>query len=204
MKAWLLSFALFSSVVANASSYSEFSTELAESYKLEEHRNYKEAIAVLAKSLKRHPDSYILNLRLGYLFLTAGITANALEHYSKAAEIEPKSIEAWSGVLAVNAAKARWVDAVSTAEKIIQIAPGNYNAGWNLVRAKIMLGKYDDGLEEAKKLLKLYPSDQTLLVQKAVCLEYSKKTTEAKAAYQNVLAVYPTDVTAKAAAGTLK
>ena len=204
MKAFLLSLVLCASGVANAAGYSEFSSELAESYKLEEGRNYKDAIAVLAKAQKKHADSYILNLRLGYLFLTAGVTANALEHYSKAAEVEPKSIEALSGLIAVYAAKARWADVVSTAEKVFEVAPGNYNAGWNLVRGKIMLGKYDEGLDELKKLLKLYPSDETLLVQKAVCLEYSKKTAEAKAAYQNVLAVYPADPTAKAAAANLK
>ncbi len=204
MRFVIICLAMFSSMTAHAAGYSDFSTELAESYKLEEHRNFKEAISVLAKSQKKHPDSYILNLRLGYLFLTAGVTQNALEHYTKAVEAEPKSIEALSGVLATYAAKARWADVIETAERIYQLAPSNYNAGWNLVRAKIMLGKYEDGLEEVKKLLKLYPSDQTLLVQKAVCLESVKKTGEARAAYQNVLAVYPGDLTAKAAVNGLK
>ncbi len=162
----LLSLFLCLPFTAKAAAYTEVSSELAESYKLEEQRNFKEAIAVLAKAQKKHPDSYILNLRLGYLFLTAGVTANALEHYTKAAEAEPKSVEALSGLISVYAAKAKWADVVSTAEKLNTITPGNYTAGWNLVRAKIMLGKYDDALDDAKKLLKLYPSDQTLLVQK--------------------------------------
>ena len=204
MKVLLLSLIFLAPVKAQAVGFSEFSNELTESYRLEEQRNFKDAIAVLSKSEKKHPESYILNLRLGYLFLNAGITANALEHYTKAAEIEPKSIEALSGILSVNAAKARWDDVISTAEKINGLSPHHYTAGWNLIRAKIMLGKYEEGLEEVKKLLKLYPSDQTLLVQKAVCLESSKKTAEAKSAYQNVLAVYPADLTAKNAMQSLK
>ena len=204
MKSFFLSLVLLTPVSAQAASFVDVADDLSESYKFEQRHNYKDAVAVLAKAQKRQPDSYILNLRLGYLFLNSGITANALEHYTKAADAEPKSVEALLGLVNVYSAKARWSDVASVTEKILAISPDHYAASWNLIRADIMLGKFDDGLDTAKKMLKLYPTDQTLLVQKAVCLGYLKKNTEAKSAYHNVLAVYPNDPTAKAALELLK
>ena len=94
MKSFFLSLALLSPVSAQAASFVDVADELSESYKFEQRHNYKDAVAVIAKAQKRQPDSYILNLRLGYLFLSSGITANALEHYTRATEAEPKSVEA--------------------------------------------------------------------------------------------------------------
>ena len=187
-----------------AESFSDHAAVLSSSYELEGQKKYKEAIEALVKAVKKAPDSYILNYRMGFLYAVSGLTANASEHFNAALKAEPQSIEALVGLLNIEVAKSNWAGVEALTEKMLVVDPYNYIAGWNKIKAFIMLGKFDEGLALANKFLKVYPSDQTLLVQKGMCLGYAKKNAEAIAAYKNVQAVYPLDPTASAALKLLK
>ncbi len=205
MKTWIVVLGLSVGPSAMAvTSISDFSKELTSSFEMEAKSKFKESIQVLEKAHAKDPNSYILNYRLGYLNSVSGLTANATEYFNKAIKAEPKSIEAHVGILNVLVAKASWADVVKLTDKMLAIDEYNYIAGWNGIRAHIMLGKYDQGLSMAQKFLKAYPTDQTLLVQKAMCLGYAKKKPEAVAAYKDVQALYPADPTAKEALKVLQ
>ena len=179
-------------------------SELSSAYELAVNKKMKEAVDVLEKARKKSPDNYAINFRLGYLYNASGITANAIEHYSTALKAEPNSLEAMIGLMNANAAKANWSDAVSTANKILEMAPLNYSACWNLVRGRIMMTQYSEASATVEKCLKAFPTDQTLLVQKASALAGAKKNQEAISAYKDVVALYPNDVASKAALKELK
>ncbi len=205
MKTWLFLVGLsIGTHVFAVTSISDFSSDLNTSFEMEAKSKFKESIQVLEKARSKDPNSYILNYRLGYLNSISGLSANAIEYFNKAIKIEPKSIEAHVGILNIQVAKGSWTDVKKVTQEILSIDEFNYIGGWNQIRAHIMLGKYDVGLKLVEKFLKVYPTDQTLLVQKAVCLGYAKKNSEAIVAYKDVQALYPADPTAKSALEVLK
>lgn len=186
------------------SKISDYGSELTTSIDLESKARFKEAIQVLEKANAKDPSSYVLNFRLGHLYSTIGLTANALEYFEKSIKIEPQSLEAYTGLLNTYVAKANWKGVEKITKTMLSIDELNYTAAWNQIRADIMLGKFDDGLILAESFLKVYPTDQTLLVQKAVCLGYLKKNKEAIVAYKDVQALYPADPTATEGLKALK
>jgi len=185
-------------------SISDYGNELTTSIDFEAKGRFKEAIQVLEKANAKDPSSYALNIRLGYLYSTTGLTANAIEYFSRALKLQPQSLEAQAGLINAYAAKAQWSEVEKTSNAMLSIDKFNYTAAWNQVRAQIMLGKFDEGLKIAEKFLNYYPTDQTLLVQRAVCLGYLKNNHEAIRAYKDVQALYPANPTAKEGLKALK
>ena len=57
------------------------------SYTYEKTQNYNDSIKALKLVLMHYPETYTVNLRLGYLFLLNKKFANAEKHYHKAQKI---------------------------------------------------------------------------------------------------------------------
>ncbi|MEZ4765017.1 MAG: hypothetical protein R3C26_18115 [Calditrichia bacterium] len=82
------------------------------SYNYEKIQNYSDAINTLMPVYNEFPNTYTVNLRLGWLYYLIPNYANAISHYDRSIKISPYSLEAKLGrllpLLAQHRATAKW------------------------------------------------------------------------------------------------
>ena len=114
------------------------------SVKQEVNRNYAEAIQAILGEYSAHPQDYLLNLRMGWLYYLSGSYDNSAQHYYTALQITPQSTEAGVGYLLPLLAQARYPDAESFVHEIVKGDPKNYYGNLRLAVALRLQGKYAD------------------------------------------------------------
>jgi len=82
------------------------------SFNYEQIEDYENAIRALSPVLDEYPNGYTVNLRLGWLYYLLGRYANSIEHYQKAVQIVPTSLEAKNGLMLPMLAQNKYSDAV--------------------------------------------------------------------------------------------
>lgn len=138
------------------------------SHTYEATQEYANAIKALAPVFRSSPQSYTLNLRLGWLYYLSGSHANAAQHYGQATKVAPGAIEAELGYLLPLLAQGRWEQAETVATKIIKVDYCNYYANLRLAYALRRQKKHDQAEKVANRMLVLYPTDVKLLTEMAL------------------------------------
>ena len=165
------------------------------SYYSETYQNYDAAIESI-KSVY-NADSYVINLRMGWLHYANGDFIESKRYYEKAIELESKSIEARLGyayplnyLLDIEGLKANY-------EAILKMDPLHSLANYRL--ALIYFNQKD--FNKAKKYLgttlSLYPFDYDSLVLMAAVNVGLGNIEAAKTNYRLALLYYPEDATIK-------
>lgn len=162
---------------------------LASSYQGETNKEYLASIVTLENVYD--PNSYMLNLRLGWLHYLKKDYAKSQEYYKKAIALEPKSIEARLGFVAPTAALEKWDDVLKTYKDILAIDPNN-----TLVNYRVgYIYYYRKNFVEAEKyivaVLKLYPFDYDTNALLGANYLAQGKIKEAKKYYSVALAYNP-------------
>lgn len=165
----------------------------AASYQLEQAAKYDEAIDALKPV--GYKSSYLLELRLGWLYYLSGNYAVSRQHYSSAMRTSPKSLEPRLGLLLPTLALGKYDEAEVTARTILALDSNNYTAGLRLAYALRMQGKYRPARDLLSQLLTLYPTDATLLTEQLLDAAALKQTDVGELCEQ-LLAVDPTNVSA--------
>ncbi|WP_394845329.1 tetratricopeptide repeat protein [Pendulispora brunnea] len=104
-------------------------------------------------------NGYVAQIRRGWLLYKLGRHAEAVDAYSKASALEPRSVESRLGVLAPKIAMRRWSDVESTAREALKLDPNNYSANAKLAFAYYNLGRYAEAATVYKKITDAYPGD---------------------------------------------
>jgi len=163
------------------------------SYYSESYLKYDEAISAI-KSIY-NIDSYVINLRMGWLHYANGDLIESKRYYEKAIELEPQSIEARLGYAYPIDALADVEGLKNNYEAVLKIDPLHTLANYRL--ALIYFNKKD--FNRAKKhldtILNLYPFDYDSLVLMAVVNVGLGNIEAAKANYRLALLYYPDDKT---------
>ena len=103
--------------------------------------------------------SYIMNLRLGWLYYESAKFDQSIEYYQRAIDLQPKSIEAKFGKAYPLSAVEKWNEIIKLYKEILIIDPNNYNANLRLAGIYKFRNEFDSSLNYAKKLGVLYPFD---------------------------------------------
>jgi len=163
---------LFLSIVtfifAKEFSFSEIKKIYVSSYNYEYIKKYDEAIKVLIPLIKRYPNGYTLNLRLGYLFMLNRNFKNSIKYYQKAISLAPNSIEAKLGLNRVYLQMQKYSKALILSYEILKKDYYNYFANLYAITALIAQKKYKDALNLANKMLYIYPTDILFLEKLAI------------------------------------
>jgi tetratricopeptide (TPR) repeat protein len=167
------------------------------SYNYEKMEDYTDAIKTLIPVLKDYPDTYTVNLRLGWLYYLNKKYANSLESYGKAAKITPTSLGAKLGRLLPLLAQQRFQVAEAAAFKILQVDHYNYYGNLRLAYALRMQRKYDMAETINLKMLALYPVDVLFLTEYALAKHGQGDINTAVTTFHNILILDPENVTAK-------
>ncbi len=134
-----------------------------EAGQLEARGLYNEASAALQPVLKKYPNGYAVNLRLGWLAYLASEHVRSEHYYKQASQILPYSFEPRIALLLPLLASQQWKVAEQTAYQVLKDDPYNYYANIRLLKALQAQLKYALAQRQSEKLLERYPLDIPLL-----------------------------------------
>jgi len=188
--------ALISMILATFVSALDIQKAYYKSYNYEKMGDYKDSIKSLIPVYKKFPKGYTLNLRLGYLFFLEKKYNNSIEHYKKAANIVPYSVEAKFGLIKNYLKKGKFDNALTITNSIIKMDYYNYYGNYYQLIALKQKGQRDDAIKVANKMLALYPTD-VMYLQELAKLIYEKDKKKAKKLFEDILILDPNNVAAK-------
>ncbi len=167
------------------------------SFHYEQTENYKAAIKSLLPVVRAYPKGYTANLRLGWLYYLLGRYANGIAHYDIAIKVAPSSLEAKVGKLLPLLAQERYSEVEQMAYQILNIDFYNYFGNLRLAIALRKQKKTDLAIEVVNKMLILYPTNISFLVELGLLHDQQGKVDKAVAVFRDVIILAPENVTAK-------
>ncbi|MGC8866204.1 MAG: tetratricopeptide repeat protein [Bacteroidales bacterium] len=173
-----------------------------QSYKQEETKDYKKAIATLTQVYEEK--NYYINLRLGWLCYLAGDQTRAVGYYQKAIQLMPLSIEARLGIAYPLSVLGNWNQIISYYMEILKIDPNHSLTNYRLGSIYYNRGEYDKARRYIEKVVNFYPFDYDSLLLLAWIQLKQGHYSEAKALFQTVLLNRPGDESALSGLGLIK
>ena len=194
----IVSFAFNTAAQSAEETQKAFKASYANEYK----SNYPNAIADLQKVYK--PDSYELNLRLGWLHYLAKKYSSAMDYYQKAADLKKFSVEARLGYIKpANEAK-KYDKVYEMYEAILKIDPYNSTANYWVGVYYYGEKKYDIAAKYFELIVNMYPFDYDANQMLGWAYLNLGKNTEAKNLFNLALMNRPGDASATEGLGKCK
>lgn len=186
--------ALLSFTVESLKAQNGLIEAFAESYTLEQSRDYQSALERLIKVYS--PESYEVNLRLGWLCYNAGKLDQSAGYYSKAIDLKPYAIEPKLGLALPVSAQGKWDELIAIYNKILDIDPQNTLTNYRLGLIYYNRAEFEKAQLYIEKVVNLYPFDYDSLLLYAWNNLKLQKVREAKVLFQKVLMYKPGDPSA--------
>jgi len=182
---------------ANIASAAQTAADLAndataKSIALEKEQKYDEAIVALTAIRK---PSYLVNLRLGWLYYLKADYTNSKQFYQMAMRMAPKAVEPRLGITLPMLAELRYAEVEGVARAILSLDANNYTGSLRLATSLRLQGKYRPAREINAAMLELYPTDVTFLSEQLLVSAASKQNDVATLA-DSILALDPENATA--------
>ncbi|WP_457624566.1 tetratricopeptide repeat protein [Persephonella sp.] len=177
--------------------YEDIKRSYYRSYQYERTGDYENAIKALSFVYNEYPDSYTVNLRLGWLYYLAKKYANSIFHYEKAIKAAPYSVEAKLGYTLPLLAQSKFTDVEKVCYQILNTDYYNYYGNLRLSYVLRAQKKYKIAGEVATKMLTIYPTDVNFLTELALSRYYLGQKEEAYRLFKDILILDPENVTAK-------
>ncbi len=183
-------------VVARAAE-DKVSISYQDSYKYEKAGNYLDAIRSVVPVYKAYPETYTINLRLGWLFYLLGKYNDSVAYYKQAEKLAPSSLEVKNGLAMVYLAKEKWEQAEEKCTQALTIDYYNYYGNMYLISTYKGQQKYQECLAVAQKMLYILPTNTTFLNELAIAYYNLDQTEDAFRVFNSVLILDPENVKAK-------
>ncbi|MBK9291907.1 MAG: tetratricopeptide repeat protein [Bacteroidetes bacterium] len=193
---------LMLATAGGAQDFEKLSKAFESSFAAETKGEYHQAIQALLNVYR--PDSYELNLRLGWLHYMSGRFTDALPYYQKSIDLMPVSIEARLGYVLPAAALGNWAQVEKQYRDILKIDPMNTTANYRMGLIHYGRQEYAQALRFFEKVLNLYPFDYDTVIMVAWTHLRSGQLREAKVMFQKALLIRPNDADALQGLSTLK
>lgn len=164
------------------------------SYEFEKADNYTAAITSLKNVYKA--DSYIVNIRLGWLYYLAKQYTESVKYYDKAIQLKPYAIEARFGCVKPLSALESWDKVKLHYVEILKIDPQNTVANYWLGVIYYNRKDYVNATRLFEKVVNLYPLDYDSVIMLAWSKLNSGKAADAKVLFVHALVLRPEDKSA--------
>ena len=184
-----------SALISSGQDYAKLTAAFSESYTKEKAGKYSDA--VLAVKAIYSPDSYEINLRLGWLTYLQGQFTESLGYYNKATELMPYAIEPRLGLVLPASSLGNWDMVITQYTKILSIDPNNTITLYRLGLISYDKKDYKQAYQYFEKVVNLYPFDYQSVLMLAWTNYKLGKTREAKVLFNKALLYYPDDASAK-------
>jgi arylsulfatase A-like enzyme/Tfp pilus assembly protein PilF len=154
-------------------------------------KDFPAAVATLRQGLERLPDSVLLMTRLGYTYLVMSKPQEAAAVFQNILMVEPRSIDALTGLAMVLDSTNRKDEARGYFEKALAVEPENKFVRSAYAENLAAAGKPADAIKILETLTADYPKDPG--VQRALGVAYAKGKEFDKAirAFERIIALGP-------------
>ncbi len=186
---------LISAFITSAQDYDKLASVFSDSYAKEKSGNYGDAAAILKASYD--PNSYEINLRLGWLTYLGGQFSESLTYYNKAIGLMPYAIEPRFGVVLPASSMGNWDVVISHYNKILSIDPNNTITLYRMGLISYDRKDYKQAYIFFEKVVNLYPFDYQSLLMLGWTNYRLGKPREAKILFNKALLYSPGDASAK-------
>jgi len=164
------------------------------SYESEKSGNYLAAINTLKTVYKA--DSYIVNIRLGWLSYLAKQYTESIKYYEKSISLKPYAIEARFGCVKPLSALESWEKVKAHYLEILKIDPQNTVANYWLGVIYYNRKDYANATKLFEKVVNLYPLDYDSVIMLAWSKLNSSKSADARVLFNQALILRPDDSSA--------
>jgi len=162
------------------------------SYALEARRDYRGALAKAQTVLEREPDDYVAQLRIGWLLYLNSRYAESSAAYRKAVRLAPEAVEPRLGLMLPLMAARQHQEALTAADSVLELDPGNLTARSRKAYTLYLLGRYTKAETQYREVLKRYPSNVDMMSGLGWTLLKRGQRAQAQAVFEKLLRVSPT------------
>jgi tetratricopeptide (TPR) repeat protein len=164
----------------------------AASITLEQNSDYTGALGKMDVFAKVSTDSYLFEVRCGWLHYMNKEYDKAVESYQAASKIEPAALTPFLGLIYANEAAGKTSDAIDACNQVIQRDPLNYTAIKMLAAINYEKGDFLQAATNYQLLLRAHPEDTSLLSGAGWSLLKLNRKPEAVDCFQRLLILSPT------------
>jgi len=164
------------------------------SYESEKSGNYVSAITTMKTIYKS--DSYIINIRLGWLCYLAKQYSESIKYYEKSITLKPYAIEARFGCVKPLSAIESWEKVKVHYMEILKIDPQNTVANYWLGVIYYNRKDYVSATKLFEKVVNLYPLDYDSVIMLAWSKLNTGKSADARVLFNHALILRPNDSSA--------
>lgn len=165
-------------------------------YVLERQQNYAAAIDAL-RTASRENHGYLAEIRLAWLYYYAGNYANSRREFALAARQSPGAIEPWACVQLPLLAQQRYDDVEQATRQVMALDPSHYYSNLRQSYACRLQGKYSPAEKVNRRMLTLYPTDLSFLLEQSLTLIGQGASDQARPYLLDVLRVSPSNAYAR-------
>lgn len=173
----------------------EIKERYTKSYNYEKMEQYAEAIKVLVPIYEEYQNTYMINIRLGWLCYLDNKAHNAINYYKQSSLINPLAIAPKLGLIRIYLNRYEFNEAELLSYNILKKDYYNYYGNYYAIQALIGEKKYDIAIELTKKMLVLYPID-TLFLEQLFIAYKATKNTYLKSLKEDILIIDPNNILA--------
>lgn len=164
------------------------------SFESEKSGNYVAAINTMKTIYKA--DSYIVNIRLGWLYYLAKQYSESIKYYEKSILLKPYAIEARFGCVKPLSAIESWDKVKANYLEILKIDPQNTIANYWLGVIYYNRKDFVNATKLFEKVVNLYPLDYDSVIMLAWSKLSTGKSADAKVLFNHALILRPNDSSA--------
>jgi tetratricopeptide (TPR) repeat protein len=161
------------------------------SFESEKSGNYTAAINSMKTIYKA--DSYIINIRLGWLYYLAKQYTESIKYYDKSIALKPYAIEARFGAVKPLSAIESWDKVKTHYVEILKIDPQNTIANYWLGVIYYNRKDYVNAIKLFEKVVNLYPLDYDSVIMLAWSKLNTGKSADARVLFNHALILRPND-----------
>lgn len=172
------------------------------SYEYEQAKKYVNAINEL-KSVY-NASSYLVNIRLGWLYYLAKQYTESIKYYNVAIRLKPYAIEAKFGSVKPLSAIESWDKVKEQYLQILKIDPQNTVASYWLGVIYYNRKDFISAVKLFEKVVNLYPLDYDSIIMLAWSKLHLGKTADARVLFNHAIIIRPNDSSAMAGLKELK
>lgn len=163
----------------------------AESYRLEAIGKYGDAQTLIEPIAARQPPHELALMRVGWLLYLQGRHAESAKQYRRAADANPRSIEARLGMMLPLMAQSQWQEAERVGREVLAISPWDFTAHLRLMICEESTSRWNDLAKHAAEVSARYPVDVNALVFWARAESALSNRQKAQTLYRQVLERIP-------------
>ncbi|MDE3167116.1 MAG: tetratricopeptide repeat protein, partial [Acidobacteriota bacterium] len=115
--------------------------------------------AISEQQIKKYPDDFTANFRMGDLMLMRNLPADAVPYFQKAAESDPHSVLAATELGNAYFAAKQIPESIAALRHALEIDPTYTDARYNLASVLATSGSFEDAAHEYEQVLKDQPDN---------------------------------------------